>query len=106
MFSNASNCVDEKVADKMLFRFVVILICFIIVGVTFGLWHTDDKIKKQTQNIWMDSQGLYMTKVTCNGQIFYCEHAEVMAGYPDRLVLYRGDDYLLLPDKIAVEIEK
>lgn len=41
--------------------------------------------------------------VTYQGQKYYCDYAESLAGYPEKIVLHRGEDYLLLPDKYAVE---
>lgn len=51
---------------------------------------------------WRKNSG-YDYAITYQGRIYYCDHSETMAGFPDKLILYRGEDFLLLPDKYAVK---
>jgi len=45
----------------------------------------------------------YDCAVMFRGERYYCDQAETLAGHPEKLILYRGEDYLLLPDKYSVK---
>jgi len=82
----------------------IISIAAIIVAVLFITGAVNFKINKNDglEN-WRRNPGNAKYAVTYQGQKYYGDHVDTVAGYPDRLVIYRGSDYLLLPDKFAVE---
>jgi hypothetical protein len=52
---------------------------------------------------WRDSKGVHLTEVIYFGQKYYCDNAEIPAGQPHKLILYRGENsWLMLPEKNAV----
>lgn len=52
---------------------------------------------------WRENGGFHKYVVTYEGRKYYCDYVESIAGHPERLILYRGKDHLLLPDKYSVE---
>jgi hypothetical protein len=52
---------------------------------------------------WRDSKGVHLTEVVYRGRKYYCDNAEIPAGQPNRIILYRGENsWLMLPEKNAV----
>lgn len=81
-----------------------ISIAAIIVAVLFITGIVNLKvIRNDGLDNWRRNPGEAKYAVTYQGQKYYGDHVETVAGYPDRLIIYRSSDYLLLPDKFAIE---
>lgn len=53
--------------------------------------------------IWKQESAEYSTVVHFEDNVFYCEHAEFLAGYSGKIELYRGKSTLRLPDMIIID---
>jgi hypothetical protein len=51
---------------------------------------------------WRSDPGTMKYEIIYQGRKYYCDRVETLAGHPERLVLHRGRDHMLLPDKYAV----
>jgi hypothetical protein len=86
-------------------RDIIAALVISVLGV-IGLFHLGIYILKpdnqQPELIeWSDSAG-YKSAIWINGKTYYGEGIDNIAGEKPRFIIYRGDDYLVLPDKIIV----
>lgn len=84
--------------NKYLFMALVLVALFLVSGAL--------KIRVQVGDglsVWRENPGSMKYEVIFEGRTYYCDHVESPAGFPEKLLLYRGEDHLLLPDKYAVE---
>lgn len=91
---------------KKLFDFVFALMIFVLVSITlilFGIEIHKRAVDFDGLSHWRTRSKNYICTVTYQGHKYYCEHAESPAGYLDRIILYRNNDYLVLPDKISIQ---
>lgn len=79
---------------------IVLIISLLILAASIYINVRDDDGLDE----WKQAYGLYRIEVIYDGEKYYCEHAESPAGQPERLMLFRGENYyLMLPDKYAVK---
>lgn len=87
-----------------LFITVVIYVCVCLLGGILGNLYYRTILKSDGLDEWRRPDGVAIVEVIFEGDTYYCEYSESIAGYPGKLLLYRDDggSYLLLPDKIAI----